>query len=51
MASKSDMPVIVNPPLPQILQNVFDSHWPTFEKEDEPREEGRQKPKKGRDDE
>lgn len=33
MASKSDMPVIVSPPLPQILQNVFDAHWPTFEVE------------------
>ena len=45
MASHKDMPVIVNPPLPQILQNVFDAQWPTFEKEDEPREEYRNKPK------
>lgn len=50
MASLKERPV-TSPTLPQILQNVFDAHWPTFEKEDEPREEYRHKPKKRRDDE
>ena len=38
------------PILPQVLQNVFDAHFPTFEKEDESREEYQNKPKKRRDD-
>lgn len=48
MASVKDRQV-ASPTLSQILQNVFDAHWPTFEKEDEPKEEYRNKPKKERD--
>jgi hypothetical protein len=37
------------PALPQIMQNIFDAHFPIFEKEDKPRGECRNKPKKERD--
>lgn len=49
MASVKDRDCSKLPILPQVLQNIFDAHFPAFKKEDVPREECRNHEKKERD--